>query len=66
MFRRLSHTLPKDPIIPTDLASLGYFINDRDQIRMIQNPEQKFQYLINKNDRVNDLYKEAMNSKLNF
>jgi len=63
MFRRLSHTLPRDPVFPADLEKLGFFVNDQDQIRMIKSPEQKYQYSINKNDRVNDLYKEAMNSQ---
>lgn len=61
MFRRLPHTLPKDPVIPSDISVLGYFINDNDQIRQIRNPEQKYQFAINRNDRVNDVYKEAMN-----
>ena len=63
MFRRLPHTLPKDPVIPADFQVLGYFINDNDQIRQIRNPEQKYQFVVNRNDRVNDVYKEAMNSQ---
>lgn len=41
----------------------SYFINDDDQIRMIIDPEQRFLYKINANDRYNELQKEAMNSK---
>ena len=62
MFRRLSNELPKDPAFSTDLGELGYFINDKDQIRQIANPTKKYQYKINRNDRVNEVYKEAMNS----
>ena len=62
MFRRLPNQLPKDITFPTDLASLGYFINDNDQIRQIAHPDKKYQYKINRSDRVNDVYKEAMNS----
>ena len=61
MFRRRPHTLPKDPSFPTDLEQLGYFINEKDQIRQIRNPEQKYQFAVNKIDRINDVYKEAMN-----
>lgn len=62
MFRRLSASLPKDPVIPADLKELGYFINDNDQVRMIQKPDQKYLYRINRNERFNDVYKEAVNS----
>ena len=62
MFRRRVETLPKDPIVPTDLATLGYFINEHDQIREVRNPAQRYQYAVSKNDRVNEVYKEAMNS----
>lgn len=64
MFRRLPNKLPPDPSFPADLAKLGYFINDKDQIRQIANPDQKYQYKINRNDRVNDVYREAMNSEI--
>lgn len=64
MFRRLPHTLPPDPSFEPTLEKLGFFVNDDDQIRMIKNPEQKYRYEINKNDRINQLYKQANNSKL--
>jgi hypothetical protein len=63
MFRRLPTGLPKDPTFPANLTELGYFINDSDQIRMIEKPDEKFLYAINKNERVNEMHKEAMNSK---
>jgi hypothetical protein len=63
MFRRLPTGLPKDPTFPANLTELGYFINDKDQIRMIEKPDEKFLYAINKNERVNEMHKEAMNSK---
>ena len=63
MFRRLPNTLPEDPSFPADLEKLGYSLNKDDQIRQIRNPEQKYQYVVNRNERVNDVYKEAMNSK---
>jgi hypothetical protein len=64
MFRRLSGSLPKDPSFPADLKKLGYFINENDEIRMIDHPENKFVYSIDKNERVNDMHEEAMNGKL--
>jgi hypothetical protein len=64
MFRRLPHTLPPDPVFPADLEKLGFFINEHDQIRMIKKPTQKYKYQINKNDRINELYKQANNGWL--
>lgn len=64
MFRRLPNRLPPDVSFPADLKELGYFINDQDQFRQIKNPGQKYQYKMNRNERVNDVYKEAMNSKI--
>ncbi|PKY06589.1 hypothetical protein P168DRAFT_288525 [Aspergillus campestris IBT 28561] len=54
--------LPPDPSFPADLKQLGYFINDRDQIRKISDPKQEFQFKINKNDRWNETQREAMNA----
>ncbi|KKA18197.1 hypothetical protein T310_7865, partial [Rasamsonia emersonii CBS 393.64] len=54
--------LPKDPVFPADLEKLGYFINDKDQIRKIANPEEEFQFKISTNDRWNELQREAMNT----
>ncbi|WEW60537.1 hypothetical protein PRK78_006024 [Emydomyces testavorans] len=62
MFVFRKESLPKDPVFPTDLKKLGYFINDNDQIRMISDPEQGFLYKINTNDRYNEMQKEAMNT----
>lgn len=61
MFRRLPHSLPRDPVFEPDLEKLGFFINDDDQVRMIRNPEQKYQYQVNKNERVNLVYRQACN-----
>ncbi len=63
MFRRLPSSLPKDPVFPADLKELGYFVNDHDQIRMIRKPDEKFLFAIDKNHRVNEMQKEAMNSE---
>lgn len=63
MFRRLPNNLPQDPIIEPDLDKLGYFVNENDQLRQKVNPDQKYQYRINRSDRINDLHKEAINSE---
>lgn len=63
MFRRLPSSLPNDPSFPADLKQLGYFINGDNQVRMIEKPEEKFLYAINKNERVNEVHKEALNSE---
>ena len=62
MFRRLASSLPPDPIFPADLNALGYYITDEDKIRTIKSPHQKYHYGIDRNERVNDMHKEAMNS----
>ncbi|KAL1998532.1 hypothetical protein VTN02DRAFT_6012 [Thermoascus thermophilus] len=62
VFRRKD--LPPDPVFPADLEKLGYFINDNDQIRKISDPEAGFQFKINRNDRWNELNREAMNGML--
>ncbi|KKK18310.1 hypothetical protein ARAM_001616 [Aspergillus rambellii] len=59
VFRR--EDLPPDPVFPADLEKLGYFINEKDQIKKISDPEQDFQFKINKNPRWNDVQREAMN-----
>ncbi|KAI9758191.1 MAG: hypothetical protein M4579_003165 [Chaenotheca gracillima] len=62
MFRQMNASLPPDPEYPADLAGLGYFINDKDQIKAIKNPAQDFNYWVNKNERYNVKQREAMNT----
>ncbi|OWO99706.1 hypothetical protein B2J93_9456 [Marssonina coronariae] len=64
MFRRLQSGLPKDPVFPTTLQGLGYFINDDDEIRSIDNPKAYFKYFLTKNLRFNDLQRESMNEAI--
>ncbi|KAL3442068.1 Arb2 domain-containing protein [Aspergillus insuetus] len=61
MFVYRKEDLPKDPVFPAELDKLGYFMNDNDQIRRISDPEQEFQFKINRNPRWNELQREAMN-----
>ncbi|ETI28321.1 hypothetical protein G647_00770 [Cladophialophora carrionii CBS 160.54] len=60
MFRRKADTLPADPIFEPDLEKLGFFINDEDQVRSVRNPERKYQYQINRNERWNQVHKAAV------
>ncbi|KAG6065892.1 hypothetical protein E4U32_006805 [Claviceps aff. humidiphila group G2b] len=53
MFRRLWTGLPKDVVFPADLKGLGYFVNEEDEIRSIENPDNYFKYFLNRNPRVN-------------
>ncbi|RKF64584.1 putative arb2 domain-containing protein [Erysiphe neolycopersici] len=64
MFRRLESGLPDDPRFPADLKELGYFVNEKDEVRSIEDPKAYFQYFLTKNDRVNDLHREAMNGAI--
>ncbi|KAK4125268.1 hypothetical protein N657DRAFT_633134 [Parathielavia appendiculata] len=61
MFRRRWSGLPADPVFPADLKELGYFINDIDEIRSIENPDYYFKYFLTKNDRWNDRQRFAFN-----
>ncbi|KAH8803078.1 Arb2 domain-containing protein [Xylogone sp. PMI_703] len=65
MFRRLPSGLPKDPVFPADLHALGYFINEDDQIKSIENPKAYFKFFLTKNERYNVVHREAMNSTIN-
>lgn len=62
MFRRLSSSLPKDPEFPADLEKLGYYINDKDQIRSIAHPDEEFNFFISKNERVREMQREALDT----
>ncbi|QKX56531.1 uncharacterized protein TRUGW13939_03636 [Talaromyces rugulosus] len=53
--------LPKDPVFVPDLEKLGYFINDKDQIRQVANPEADFKFKLTNNERWNDVHGNAMN-----
>ncbi|KFY47638.1 hypothetical protein V496_10509, partial [Pseudogymnoascus sp. VKM F-4515 (FW-2607)] len=64
MFRLLPRGLPIDPEYPTDLKQLGYFVNDEDEIRSIENPKYYFKYFINRTERYNERQREAMNTAI--
>ncbi|KAK3330604.1 Arb2 domain-containing protein [Apodospora peruviana] len=54
MFRRRWSGLPADPIYPSDLAELGYFVHESDEIRSIDDPDYYFKFFITKNERWNE------------
>ncbi|CAJ0548803.1 Ff.00g024160.m01.CDS01 [Fusarium sp. VM40] len=64
MFRRHWSSLPKDISFPRDLTGLGYFLNDQDEIRSIENPDCYFKYFANKNSRVNERQRFHFNMAL--
>jgi hypothetical protein len=45
------------------LTTIRYFINDKDEIRSIENPKAYFKYFLTKNERHNDVQREAMNGE---
>ncbi len=58
---------PPETQWPSQLTRLlpptaSYFINDKDQVRSIQDPKYYFHYFISKNERWNDCQRFAMNS----
>ncbi|RYP93133.1 hypothetical protein DL770_000707 [Monosporascus sp. CRB-9-2] len=64
MFRRKWSGLPADPAFPSDLKKLGYFINEDDEVRSIENPDYYFKYFLSRNGRYNERQRFAMNQAL--
>ncbi|RYP20002.1 hypothetical protein DL765_003051 [Monosporascus sp. GIB2] len=64
MFRRKWSGLPADPAFPSDLKKLGYFINEDDEVRSIENPDYYFKYFLSRNERYNERQRFAMNQAL--
>ncbi|KAL8710219.1 MAG: hypothetical protein Q9220_005150 [cf. Caloplaca sp. 1 TL-2023] len=62
MFRLHESTIPADFHYPANLKELGYAVNDKDQIRSTQHPEQEFNFFISKNERMNVVQREAFNT----
>ncbi|KAF3063525.1 putative arb2 domain-containing protein [Daldinia childiae] len=66
MFRRKWSGLPADPNFPVDLAKLGYFINEDDEVRAIDNPDNYFHFFFNRNTRWNERQRYSMNQALQY
>ncbi|EWG41969.1 hypothetical protein FVEG_03944 [Fusarium verticillioides 7600] len=64
MFFRSWSGLPKDASFPRDLAGLGYFVNDDDEVRSIEDPECYYKYFSSKNSRVNERQRFHFNMAL--
>ncbi|KAH9889200.1 Arb2 domain-containing protein [Xylariomycetidae sp. FL2044] len=62
MFWRKISGLPKDPEFPFDMKELGYFINEHDEIRSIEDHDKYFKFFINRNQRWNDRQRFSMNT----
>ncbi|KAK0632239.1 Arb2 domain-containing protein [Immersiella caudata] len=65
MFRRRWSGLPADPIYPSNLLELGYFVNNDDEIRSIEDPDCYFKYHATKNERWNERQSFAFNEAMN-
>ncbi|OTB03919.1 hypothetical protein M426DRAFT_59437 [Hypoxylon sp. CI-4A] len=61
MFRRKWSGLPQDPDFPSDLTGLGYFVNENDEVRSIENPDNYYKFFISRNSRWNERQRFAMN-----
>ncbi|KAK0730032.1 Arb2 domain-containing protein [Lasiosphaeris hirsuta] len=64
MFRRRWSGLPADPVYPTDLSELGYFVNEDDEIRSTEDPDCYFGFHANKNMRWNERRRFSMNEAI--
>ncbi|KAK3987449.1 Arb2 domain-containing protein [Cladorrhinum sp. PSN332] len=61
MFRRRWSGLPADPIFATNLAELGYFVNEVDEIRSRDNSDNYFKFFLTKNERWNERQRFCFN-----
>ncbi|KAK5626804.1 hypothetical protein RRF57_002519 [Xylaria bambusicola] len=64
MFARKWSSLPEDPKFKSNLKDLGYFINKDDEVRSIENEDDYFKYFLNRNSRINDRQRFAMNQAI--
>ncbi|KAK4189756.1 Arb2 domain-containing protein [Podospora australis] len=64
MFRRRWSGLPADPTYATDLHDLGYFVNEDDEIRSLEDPDYYFKYFLTKNHRWNDRQRFCFNEAI--
>ncbi|KAL2885995.1 Autophagy-related protein 29 [Ceratocystis lukuohia] len=64
MFRRTWAGLPQDLIFGDTLPELGYFINDIDEVRSLDNPDNYFRFHLSKNDRINERQRFHFNGAL--
>ncbi|KAK3901511.1 Arb2 domain-containing protein [Staphylotrichum tortipilum] len=62
MFRRRWSGLPADPVFGPRLQDLGYFINDIDEIRSIEDSDYYFKYFLTKNTRWNERQRFVFNN----
>ncbi|KAI1803860.1 Arb2 domain-containing protein, partial [Daldinia bambusicola] len=66
MFRRKWSGLPADPDFPVDLAKLGYFINEDDEVRSIENPDNYFHFFLNRSPRYNERQRYAFSQAVQY
>ncbi|KAK3693637.1 Arb2 domain-containing protein [Podospora appendiculata] len=64
MFRRRWSGLPADPVFPSNLEELGYFVNEVDEIRSRDDPDCYFKYFLTKNARWNDRQRFSFNEAI--
>ncbi|KAI9670744.1 MAG: hypothetical protein M1817_003854 [Caeruleum heppii] len=62
MFRRVVSVLPPDPHFPANLGELGYKVNERDEIVSVKNPTEGYRFFNNRNERYNEVNREAINT----
>ncbi|KAI1263803.1 Arb2 domain-containing protein [Xylariaceae sp. FL1019] len=60
MFVRKWSGLPADPQFPSNIKDLGYFVNEDDEVRSIEDPDYYFKFFINRNERWNERQRFAM------
>jgi hypothetical protein len=63
MFDRQLAGCPPDPDFPDTLHEHGVFINEKNQIRSIEEPSEPVKFKISKNDRYNRLRMESIKSQ---
>ncbi|KAF4310359.1 Ribosomal protein S14 [Botryosphaeria dothidea] len=65
MYKLTQAGMPEDPSYPPDLKQLGFFIDERSEIRTIKKPHDYYNFWMSNNDRVNESFREAMHVCIN-
>ncbi|KAH7057136.1 Arb2 domain-containing protein [Macrophomina phaseolina] len=65
MYRLTEAGMPEDPAYRANLKDLGFFIDERSEIRTIKSPHNYYNFWMSNNDRVNESFREAMHACIN-
>ncbi|KKY20287.1 putative ribosomal protein s14 [Diplodia seriata] len=65
MFKLSQAGMPENPSYPRNLTQLGYFIDERSEIRTIRPPHNYYNFWISNNNHINEAFRESMHACIN-